>query len=89
MAPMEQWVRQEGSETLGPGLNPSLYLHFLTYITTENCDTAYPPPPLIHKFFDNGNFLKHKRVPLRNVSVLLDKLDKTIPTENREAPSFP
>ena len=33
----------------------------------------YPPPLLSLTFFDTGNFLKHRRVPLQNVSVLRDK----------------
>ena len=36
--------------------------------STENCNTPYlPPPPLLSiKFFDTRNFVKHRRVHLRN-----------------------
>ena len=42
-----------------------------------------PPPPLIHKLFRQRNFsgTQHRRVPLRNVTLLSDK---TISTENRD-----
>ena len=74
IVPMAQSVGQRGSEALGTGSNPSLYLHFFKlFITTENRD----PPTLLcflcMKVFDTRIFLKPRRVPLRNFSVLWDK----------------
>ena len=42
---------------------------------------SWYPPPLIPNIFRYQNFLKHRRVPLRNVLILWDK---TFLTENRD-----
>ena len=62
--------------------------------STKCCDTvrqnkfdrkSWYPPPLIPNIFRYQNFLKHRRVPLRNVLILWDK---TILTENRDTRRF-
>ena len=64
--------------------------NFLKGSSTKCFDTVRPnkfdrkswyPPPLIPNIFRYQNFLKHRRVPLRNVLILWDK---TILTENRD-----
>ena len=45
----------------------------------------YSPPLVSLTFFYTGNFLKHRRVPLRSFSVLRDN---KFSIENRDMPSF-
>ena len=63
--------------------SPTKFLGFVRQqISIENRDVPF----VGIKLFDTRSFLKHRRVPLRNDSVLPDK---TISTENRDTrPSF-
>ena len=60
--------------------SPTKFLGFVRQqIFVENRDVPF----VGIKLFDTRSFLKHRRVPLRNDSVLPDK---TILTENRDTP---
>ena len=57
MAPMAQWVGQQGFEAVGTGSNPSFYLPFFSIsITTENGD-----PPLMHQKLRYQNFSENRK----------------------------
>ena len=62
------------------------YCETKKYSTEKKSSYPPPPPPLSIKLFDPGNFLKHRRVPLRCFSVLWDK---QFSTENRDTPCLP
>ena len=82
MLPKAQCVGQQGSEAVGTGSNPNLYLHFLTQLLWRK---IVIPPPLCMKSFVTRIFLKPGRVLLRNFW----HRDKKFSTENRDTPSPP
>ena len=54
--------RQQGSEAVGTGSNPSLYLHFFNSINaTENRDTPPPPPLLCMIIFETRIFSETRK----------------------------
>ena len=68
---------QKGSQALGKGSNPSLYLHCSTSTTFLRRKIVIPkiviPPLLCMKKIDTRVFLKPGRVPLQNFLVLRQK----------------
>ena len=59
---MAQWVGQQGSEAVGTGSNPSLYLNFKV--------NYYDGKSLMHDKFRYQNLSEPGRVPLRRFSLL-------------------